>query len=68
LFEIRIVCGADDIDPVTTALGDVFVTGTARKYPSRDGLRTLLYFHADLLCVCGADDEAPCPRHPNSTR
>ncbi|MET8981011.1 hypothetical protein ABZX85_35955 [Streptomyces sp. NPDC004539] len=67
MFEIRIVCGADDIDRVTTALSAAFVTGTSRKYPSRDGLRTLLYFHADLLCVCDAADEAPCPRHPDST-
>ncbi|QCX74930.1 DNA polymerase III subunit epsilon [Streptomyces sp. YIM 121038] len=47
-FDIRIICDDRDADAITRALAEAFRTGTARTYPTRDGMRTRLYFTADL--------------------
>ncbi|MGW6460898.1 hypothetical protein ACWF94_34060 [Streptomyces sp. NPDC055078] len=46
-FDIRIICDHTDADRITAALADTFRTGTARTYPTRDGMRTRLYLTAD---------------------
>ncbi|MFF8472441.1 hypothetical protein [Streptomyces sp. NPDC015414] len=46
MFEIRIVCDSAEADSITTALRRVFVTGTARQYPARDGHNVRLYLTA----------------------
>jgi hypothetical protein len=56
VFEIRIICDPDDTDRVATALTTAFTTGEVRRYPTRDGKRTRLYFTADHLSQ--ADDMA----------
>lgn len=46
-FEIRIICDPDDADRITAALAQVFTTGQARTYPTRDAMRTRLYITAE---------------------
>ncbi|WP_445280169.1 hypothetical protein [Streptomyces sp. DSM 118148] len=47
MFAIRIVCAPTEADGITTALRRVFVTGTVRQYPARDGNNVRLYLTAE---------------------
>ncbi|MCX5293652.1 hypothetical protein [Streptomyces sp. NBC_00183] len=47
MFEIRVICEPDDADRVSQTLAAAFNTGPPRRYPTRDGKRTRLYFTAD---------------------
>ncbi|WP_335981339.1 hypothetical protein [Streptomyces sp. CA2R106] len=48
MFDIRIICDPADADRITETLAAFLTTGTARTYPTRDGMRTRLYLTADL--------------------
>jgi hypothetical protein len=47
MFEIRVICEPDEADRVIQALAAAFDTGPARRYPTRDGKHTRLYFTAN---------------------
>ncbi|KIF69274.1 hypothetical protein HY68_12820 [Streptomyces sp. AcH 505] len=46
-FEIRIICDRSEADRINAAMAAAFLTGPARQYPTRDGMRVRLYFTAD---------------------
>jgi hypothetical protein len=48
VFDIRIICDPAAADRITNALAAFLTTGTARTYPTLDGMRTRLYLTADL--------------------
>ncbi|WP_329370194.1 hypothetical protein OG896_29480 [Streptomyces sp. NBC_00669] len=48
MFDIRIICDPADADRITETLAAFLITGTARTYPTHDGMRTRLYLTADL--------------------
>ncbi|MFJ8332918.1 hypothetical protein [Streptomyces sp. NPDC094437] len=47
MFDIRIICDPGDGDDILHTLAAAFRTGTARSYPTRDGMRRRLYLTAD---------------------
>ncbi|MFF0832672.1 hypothetical protein ACFYWF_06785 [Streptomyces sp. NPDC003344] len=47
MFAIRIVCDPAEAESITTALRRLFITGTARQYPARDGHNVRLYLTAE---------------------
>ncbi|MEU6959952.1 hypothetical protein [Streptomyces chrestomyceticus] len=47
MFEIRVICDADDTGPVTAALDAAFRIGAVRQYPARTPGRARLYVTAD---------------------
>ncbi|MFT2014574.1 hypothetical protein ACMA1D_01815 [Streptomyces sp. 796.1] len=55
-FEIRIICDPEDVERVTAAMAATFVTGPARDYPSRDGIRRMLYLNGELADGSAAVD------------
>ncbi|WP_406367222.1 hypothetical protein [Streptomyces sp. NBC_01546] len=60
-LEIRVICHPADTDHVTAALARAFTTGTARQYPTRDGLMTRLYItatHRPQNTAADSDTEA----------
>ncbi|MFF4300500.1 hypothetical protein [Streptomyces sp. NPDC001601] len=52
MFEIRVICGDDDIAAVTAALAKAFNLGPVRQYPTRDDSKRRLYATADHLSPC----------------
>ncbi|MEU1166758.1 hypothetical protein ABZ372_42995, partial [Streptomyces sp. NPDC005921] len=52
MFEIRVICGDDDIAVVTAALNKAFNLGAVRQYPTRDGSKRRLYAIAEHLSPC----------------
>ncbi|MFB8136372.1 hypothetical protein [Streptomyces mirabilis] len=47
MFEIRVICDATDVGPVTKGLTEAFTLGAVRRDYTRDGKRLRLYVTAD---------------------
>ncbi|UNO42431.1 hypothetical protein [Streptomyces sp. MST-110588] len=59
-FEIRILCDRHEADGIVAVLADAFLTGPARQYPARDGIRTRLYITAEKRPPIPPTEGMPC--------